>query len=178
MKKKSISPIVILAVIICISILTVRHFHIADFRVISDGKLYTSGQPKGMDYTRLLYKYHIATIVNVRASSEHREKNWYNEEVTWTKENAVNYIELPISRDDYFPDNQLQGKFLSIMSDPGNLPVLLHGYGDDKRVAMLTAVWLRRGENTPLDKILMQVKKILDDKPLTEKQISFITNLK
>lgn len=178
MKKKSISPIVILVLIICISILAVKHFHIADFRVISSEKFYTSGQPKGMDYFRLLYKYHISTIINVRASSEHRERNWYNEEVAWAKDNAINYIELPISREDYIPDSQLQEKFLSIMNESTNLPVLLHGSGDDKRVAMLTAVWLKKVQKLPMDEILVEIKKMVDNKPITEKDMNFIKDLR
>lgn len=178
MKKRSISPVIYIAIVIFVVVLAVRYFHISDFRIILPEKLYASGQPRGMDYTRLLYKYHIATIFNVRSASEHREKNWYNEEVIWCKENAVKYIEQPISRDDYFPDSVEQAKFLSTMSDPENLPLLLHGSGDDKRVAMLTAVWLRKDQGFSVEDTIEQVKKIIDDRPLTQHEISFITNLK
>jgi protein tyrosine/serine phosphatase len=178
MKKRSFSPIIYIAIIIYVAVLAVRHFHISDFCEVVPDKLYTSGQPRGMDYTRLLYKYHISTIVNVRSALEHREKNWHNEEMVWTKENAVKYIELPIERQDYFPDDQVQDKFLSIMSDPENLPVLLHGGGNDKRVAMLTAVWLRKGQGLSAEDTIRQIKKVVDDRPITEQEINFITNLK
>jgi protein tyrosine/serine phosphatase len=156
----------------------IRHFHISGFCAIIPDTLYTSGQPRGMDYMRLLYKYHISTIVNVRSASEHRERHWHNEELTWTKENAVKYIELRIGKRDYFPDNQVQSKFFSLMSDRENLPVLLHGSGDDKRVAMLTAAWLRKEKGLSSDDTIVQVKKIIDERPLTEEEIDFITGLK
>jgi len=177
MKKRPISSIIYSAIIIGVIVLVVRHFHIQDFCVIDPDTLYTSGQPRGMDYMRLLYKYHISTIVNVRLASEHRERNWHNEELTWTKENAVKYIELPIGKQDYFPDNQVQSNFISLMSNRENLPVLVHGSGDDKRVAMLTAAWLRKGQGLSAEDTIRQIKKIIDDRPLTEQEIDFITNL-
>lgn len=178
MKKRQFSSVICSAIVIGVIVLGIRHFHIPDFCVISPETLYASGQPRGMDYTRLLYKYHISTIVNVRSASEHREKNWHNEELSWTKENAVKYIELPIGKQDYFPDNQVQGKFLLLMSNRESLPVLLHGSGDDKRVAMLTAVWLRKGQELSVEDTIRQIKKIIDDRPLTEQEVGFITSLK
>jgi protein tyrosine/serine phosphatase len=178
MKKRQFSSVIYFAIIIGVIILSIRHFHIPDFCHIVPETLYTSGQPRGMDYTRLLYKYQISTIVNVRSASEHREKNWHNEELSWTKENAVKYIELPIGKQDYFPNNQVHGEFLSLMNNRENLPVLLHGSGDDKRVAVLTAIWLRKGQGVSVEETIRQIKKIIDDRPLTEQEIDFVTNLK
>jgi len=178
MKRKSISPAVYSAVIIGVIVLAVRHFHISDFCIIVPEKLYTSGQPRGMDYTRLLYNYHIATIVNVRSASEHRDKNWHNEELVWVKKNAVKYIELSMDKQDYFPDSRIQDRFLSLMSKQEYLPVLLHGSGDDKRVVMLTAAWLRKAQGFSAEETIQKIKRIIDDRPLTEQEIGFVTDLK
>lgn len=178
MKRRFVSPAIYAAIIIAIAILAVRHFHIPDFRVIAPDTLYTSSQPRGMDYMRLLYKYHISTIVNVRFASEHREQNWYNEELTWTKEHAVQYVELSTEKRDCFPDNQVQSEFLSLMSNRENLPLLLHGSGDDTRVAMLTAAWLRKGQGLSAEETIERIKKIIDDRPLSKEEIDFISNLK
>jgi len=75
---KNKNPLAGLVIIILLTVITiglVRHFHIKNFNTVVPGVLYTSGQPRNMDYTRLLYKYHIASFVNVRMSSEHREDN-------------------------------------------------------------------------------------------------------
>lgn len=176
MKKKN--PTVRLAVILLVVaavIILVRHFHIADFRIIRPGVLYTSGQPRGMDYTRLLYKYHIATIVNVRSPSEHRERNWHNEEITWTRSNGVSYVEMPIEKG-HFPDKQTQEQFLVIMADKNKLPILLHGRSDDMRVAMLAAVWLAKGQQLPIEQLLSVAKKIKSG-PLAEAETKFIRSL-
>lgn len=143
--------------------------------------LYISGQPRGMDYTRLLYKYHIAAIVNIRSTFEHREKNWYNEEVTWVKNNGVKYFELPIDRSidrsAYFPDEQIQSEFLKIMADKDNLPVLLHGSSGKKRVPMLTAVWLIKNRGYTVDETFKVVEKINGEREVTETETKFIIDL-
>lgn len=178
MRKNSLKPIIYIILVVLAIVLLVRHFHIKDFCVMEPKVLYTSGQPRGMDYTRLLYNYHIATIVNIRLATEQRERNWHTEEIDWTRDNSVKYIEIPIGKNMYFPDKQIQDKFLSIMSDPNNLPVLLHGGGDDKRVAMLVAAWFRRVRRLSSQETIALVKKVIDDRPLTEKEITFINDLK
>jgi hypothetical protein len=63
------------------------------------------------------------------------------------------------------------------MADKNNLPVLLHGNGDDKRVAMLVAVWLKKNKGYSVEETIRTVKKIIDDRELTDDEISFIDNL-
>ena len=169
--------IIILLVLATIGI--VRHFHIKNFHTVIPGLLYTSGQPRGMDYTRLLYKYHIATFVNVRISSEHREDNWYNQELTWMKKNAAAYVELPIKRTDktrQFPDQNIQKQFLELMSEKENLPVLMHGNSGRKRVSMLSAVWLIKSQKFSIEETIRIVKKIKEEK-LTKLEKEFIQSL-
>lgn len=171
-------PVTVLLVVIVVVVL-VRHFHVKNFHVIEPGVLYTSGQPRGMDYTRLLYKYHIATFVNVRCSSEHREENWYNEERTWVGDNGVNYVELPMERTDrsrQFPNKETQQKFLKIMSAQENLPVLVHGSSGRKRVSMLAALWLIKAKSYTVDDAIKVVETI-KDKPITEKEKQFLKKL-
>ena len=148
-----------------------------DFRVIEPDVLYTSGQPRGMDYTRLLYRYHIATIINIRPVFEHRDQNWNSEEISWTRSNGVNYIEMPIEKSRRLPDKQTQDQFLAVMADRNNLPVLLHGSSDDKRVAMLVAVWLQKNQGYTVEQIVKVVRTIIDDREPTEDELKFIADL-
>ncbi len=176
-KKQSLAALYVILVVTAAMIFLVRHFHIKNFLIIEPDILYTSGQPKGMDYTRLLYKYHIATIVNVRSPAEHRDRNWYNEEVIWTRNSGVKYIELPINKSNYFPNQQTIDRFFDIMSDKTNLPVLLHGSGDDKRIAMLTAVWLKKNQKCTAEEITSIVKKIVNRRELTKAEAEYIRSL-
>jgi protein tyrosine/serine phosphatase len=181
-KKKKHSPVALYVILLvtAAAILLVRHFHIKNFHVIKPDVLYTSGQPRGMDYTRLLYKYHIGTIVNVRSAAEHREKNWYNEEVTWVRNNGVKYFELSIDRSinraNYFPDQATQKEFLTIMADKTNLPVLLHGSSGRKRVSMLTAVWAVKAKGFTAAKAI-ELVQIIKERPVTEAEKKFIAGL-
>jgi len=177
-KKQSLNRLIIISLIIAAAIyLLVHHFHINDFRVIEPTVLYTSGQPQGMDYPRLLYKYHITTIVNIRPPSEHKDHNWYTEEIVWTRNNGVSYIEMPIEKSSYFPDEQTQDNFIAIMANKDNLPVLLHGGRNDERVALLVAAWLRKSQGYTAEHTANTIKKIIEDRELTEGEITFINHL-
>lgn len=166
----------VLALIIAAAVGIVRHFHIKNFNTVMPDVLYTSGQPRGMDYTRLLYKYHIAAIVNIRSTTEHREENWHNEEITWVKSNGVKYIELPIEKrgmNSGFPDANTIEKFLAIMSDKTNLPVLVHDSSGKKRVAYLAAAWMLKSGGFTYEQTVEKIEKI-NDRPLNEEEIKFL----
>ncbi len=180
--KKNKSPFLFLlwlTVIILAVIGLVRHFHIKNFNVIVPGVLYTSGQPRGMDYTRLLYKYHIATFINLRKIDEHRKDNWYAEEISWMRNKGAKYIELPMEKNvttDDIPDMDNCRKFLDIMSQSTNLPVLLHDSNGRKRVAYLAAVWMLKSGDFNLQQTIEKVEQI-EGKPLTEEERAFLQSL-
>ena len=175
-KKNSSFALIVILLVTVAAIFLVRHFHIKNFHVIQPDVLYTSGQPRGMDYTRLLYKYHIGTIVNVRSAAEHRERNWYNEEVTWVRNNGVNYFELPIEKGNYLPDEATQEKFLAIMSDRIHLPVLLHDSNGRKRVSVLAAVWAVKAKGYSVEKAVELVGRIKEE-PVLDAEKRFIAGL-
>ena len=181
MKKKSpLRTIITIAIIAGAIVMLINNFMIPDFKVVSPGILYTSAQPRGMDYTRLLYKYHISTIINLRSPAEHREQNWYSEEITWVRSNGVKYIEMPLDRNidspDHFPDANMQQKFLDIMADKGNLPVLVHDGKGEGRVAIIAAVWLAKNQGYTAEQVIASTVKIKGG-PLTEHEINFIRGL-
>ena len=181
MKKKSpLRAIITIAIIAAAFVLLVRSFQIPHLNCISPGVLYTSAQPRGMDYTRLLYKYHIGTIINLRSPAEHREQNWYNEEMTWVRSNGVKYVEMPLDKNvndpAHFPDADMQQQFLAIMADKANLPVLVHDSSGESRVAMLSAIWLARGCRLPAQQVIETASEIKKS-PLTDLEKQFINDL-
>jgi protein tyrosine/serine phosphatase len=179
-KKSPIGFVIILLVVVTGAVLLVKHFHIKGFQIVRQDVLYVSGQPRGMDYTRLLYKYHIAAIVNLRSPAEHREKNWYNEEITWVRSNGVKYIEMPLDRNinspGHFPDANMREQFLAIMADKTNLPALLHDSSGEGRAAMMAVVWLAKGRQMSVEQILAVAEQI-KNKPLAEPETGFIRSL-
>jgi protein tyrosine/serine phosphatase len=179
-KKKPLQLLITAAILITAAVILVQSFCIKNFHVVQPSLFYTSAQPRGMDYTRLLYKYHIATIVNLRSPAEHREQNWYNEEVTWTRSNGVKYIEMPLDKNidnpAHFPDANMQQQFLAVMTDKKNLPVLVHDGKGEGRVAIMAAVWLAKSRQQPLEQLLADAVKIKHGQ-LTEQEINFIHGL-
>lgn len=180
--KKDKNPIFVwlwvLIIVLCI-IGLVRHFHIKNFQVIKAGVLYTSGQPRGMDYSRLLYKYHIGAFVNLRKTDENREQNWYNEEVAWMRSNGVKYIELPIEKnvpDDGIPDTATSQKFLEIMNEKASLPILLHDNAGKKRVSYLAAVWMLKSGGFNLEQTIERIRQIKGQQ-LTVQEMDFLKSL-
>jgi len=177
--KNIIKPLLLIAVGVLLIIIMVKHFHIKHFRVVVPGQLYVSGQPRGMDYYRLLYKYHIAAIVNVRVPYEHRTHNWYNEEKVWVKNNGIRYIELPIqtNADDIaIPTKQQTDMLLKILSSEENLPVLVHGGSGEERVPLIAAMWLIKGHDCSVEDAVKTAEKIKGEK-LSQQEIDFLTSL-
>jgi protein tyrosine/serine phosphatase len=179
-KKSPLRAIITIAIIAVAAVLLVRSFRIPDLNCISPGILYTSAQPRGMDYTRLLYKHHIATIINLRSPAEHREQNWYSEEMTWVRSNGVKYVEMPLDKKvdspAHFPDANMQKQFLDIMANKGNLPVLIHDGKGEGRVAILAAVWLAKGRQNTIEQVLANTVESKEE-PLTEQETDFIRGL-
>jgi len=179
-KNNPLRTVVIILLFASAIILLVKHFQIKRFNTVSPGVLYTCAQPRGMDYTRLLYKYHIGTIINLRSPAEHREKNWHNEEINWVRTNGVKYLEMPLERniDDpgHFPDANVQEQFLAVMADKTNLPVLIHDGAGESRVAMLAAVWLAKNRQLPAQQVLAEAEKIKNG-PLVGSETRFINSL-
>jgi len=176
-KKKKLNSVIYILLIALAIVVVVRYLHIHDFVVVQKEELYVCGQPSGMDYARLAYKYHIATIVNIRPASEHRDQNWYNKEIVETKSLGIQYIQIPIEKNQFFPDTAAQAQFLAVMAERKNRPVLLHGGTDDSRVAMLVAVWLCKSQRYSSEQALEVVREIIDDRSLKEEEIHFVRQL-
>jgi tyrosine-protein phosphatase SIW14 len=166
-------------IIALLTVAAVRHFHIKNFNVIKEGVLYTCGQPRGMDYTRLLYKYHITTFINLRIVGEHREENWHQEEVEWMKSSGVKYIELPISKRtpiNEIADTEQFRMFMDVMNDKSNYPVLVHDSSGRDRVSYFTAIWMLKSGGFGLEETVTKVEK-LQKKPLDEKEMAFLRTI-
>lgn len=181
MKKGRLQLWIIAGLIIVVLLWANEHFRIHNFKVVEPGVLYTSGQPRGMDYARLFHKYHIATIVNLRSEAEHRERNWYNEERTWLSGNrGVDYHEIPLAKADgegrVYPTEQQQQEFLAIMDDKRKHPVLLHGSVGKKRVAMMTAIWLVKSKGVDFEEAIEEAEQILE-RDIREGELEFLEEL-
>lgn len=95
------------------------------------------------------------------------------------KSNGVKYIELPTEKNilsDGIPDTEESRKFLEIMSQSTNLPVLLHDSSGKKRVSYLAAVWMLKSGGFNLQQTIDKVQQI-KGQPLTDREMEFLQSV-
>src|SRR5262249_44288482 len=120
-------------------------------RVVEDGKLYRSGQLSADGLTKAVLQYKIRTVLNVQDDVPEPDMmaNWLNSstipERELCRQLGVRYIHLapdlvsrrrtPLERPEAID------RFLEIMDDPLNHPVLLHCRAGLHRTGVLCAVY-------------------------------------
>lgn len=95
------------------------------------------------------------------------------------KHKGVNYIELPMEKNisaEDIPDAVDSQKFLEIMNQSSNLPVLLHDSTGRKRVAYLAAIWMLKSGKFNYQQTFEKIKQIRG-KSLTERETAFLQSI-
>ena len=113
--------------------------------VVRDGVLYRSGQPKVGGLKRFVHERGIRTIINLRdknisgtpAVDEAKEKFCTKEEIHFYRLPPLNYD----GPDNTHPIDANVEKFLEIMRDPSNYPVLVHCHAGIHRTGALCAIF-------------------------------------
>jgi protein tyrosine/serine phosphatase len=124
----------------------VREKNLRNFRVVHDGVLYRSAQlsPSGLE--RVIHDYGIRTVVNFRDVEEGKNPEppdpW--EEQLCAKL-GINYHRMPLRvwSEDHgaIPAEENVKKFLEIMADPNNRPVLVHCFAGIHRTGSYCAIY-------------------------------------
>lgn len=124
----------------------VREKHLRNVRVVEEGVLYRSGQPSPAGLGRLVHDYGIRTVVCFRDVEEGKTsvppEQW---EEGFCKNLGVNYVRLPLVvwsyKDGAIPADENVRRFLDIMDDPKNHPVLVHCYRGVHRTGTYCAIY-------------------------------------
>lgn len=117
------------------------------FGIVVPGVLYRSGQP-GRDALRVLQqRYGIRTIVNLRSPRKLASDPLARQEAAFARANDINLVILPYG--DPSPDTQVE-KFLAIVSEPANRPVLVHCSAGEERNGVMVAVYRIREQGWSL----------------------------
>lgn len=111
---------------------------------ISENKVYNSGVIPPDKLSGVINNHHIKTIIDLRDGAEQTElnpetKQQVNTEAAAAKKIAgVSYFNLPT---DQIPQDSTVKKFLKIMDDPKNYPVLIHCHHGVGRSRLFSSIY-------------------------------------
>ena len=124
----------------------IREKHLRNVRVVDDGVLYRSGQPSPAGLGRLIHDYDIRTVVCFRdvekGKTEIPPEQW---EEGFCAKLGINYVRLPLKvwshENGVIPADDNVRRFLEIMADRKNHPVLIHCYRGVHRTGTYAAIY-------------------------------------
>lgn len=124
------------------------------FRAVKENVLYRSGQCRGIGLDYIKYKG-IKTIINLRSPY----KSGSLKEKEFAKANGITYISDTIGTN---MNEMYKGAalFLKVMSDPKNLPVLVHCSRGKERSGVMSAVYLIEKEGWSRKEVLEETFRL------------------
>lgn len=111
---------------------------------ISENKVYNSGVIPADQLPGVINDHHIKTIIDLRDGAEQTELNPETKQQVNTEASAagkisgVHYFNLPT---DQIPEDSTVKKFLKIMDDPKNYPVLIHCHHGVGRSRLFSSIY-------------------------------------
>ena len=112
---------------------------------------YRGAQPQGRDYADLA-ALGIKTVINL--TSDDAQTN----EDSMVEEARMTYVEIPMTTHEAPTAAQL-AKFLSIVTDPANLPVYVHCVGGRHRTGVMTAAYRMNEDGWTADRAFSEMKQ-------------------
>lgn len=124
----------------------IREKHLRNVRVVEDGVLYRSGQPSPLGLTRLVHDYDIRTVVCFRDIEEGKAlvppDQW---EEGFCANLGIRYVRMPLvlwsCQNGVVPADENVHRFVDIMADPKNYPVLIHCFRGIHRTGTYAAIY-------------------------------------
>jgi hypothetical protein len=142
--------------------------HAKRLREIVPGHFYRSGQNTASGFVEAVERYRIRTVINLQDEYPDPELPWYYfgggsiAESELCRRLGVRYVWLP---PDIIPRRKIPAerpqaidRFLAIMDDPANHPVLIHCRAGLHRTGVLAAVYLMEYQNYSPAEALRDVK--------------------
>jgi protein tyrosine phosphatase (PTP) superfamily phosphohydrolase (DUF442 family) len=144
--------------------------HSKRFREVDRGRLYRSGQLTSEGFADLLEQYHIRTVVNVQEDIQDPDvrENYFDHSTIKESEMCarlgVRYICIPTETVSRRTEREVRpatiDKFLEVMDDPANQPVLLHCKAGLHRTGVLSAIYRMEYEGWSKDEALHELQKL------------------
>lgn len=118
-----------------------RYDGLRHFAVVEPGILLRCGQPRLRDLDIIRADHGLRTIVCARGGTRHPLRGrWFRKERAWCAQHNVRLEHLPFS-DSAVPPADVFERFLSIVREPTNRPVLVHCEQGFHRTGILAAAY-------------------------------------
>jgi protein tyrosine phosphatase (PTP) superfamily phosphohydrolase (DUF442 family) len=147
----SIGALAALVAVVPFSYYRYEYTNTKRLRIVAEGKLYRSGQLSVDGLTQAVLKYGIRTVINVQddVPDPGMITNWFNPstipESVLCRQLGVHYVHLSpdlVSRTEGPPERAAAiDRFLEIMDEPMNHPVLIHCRAGLHRTGCLCAIY-------------------------------------
>ena len=133
--------------------LTVTSKVLYNFHVVTDGVVYRSAQLNPHELEKVVTRFKIKSILNLRGPSA--GSDWYDAEMRITRQLGVVHYDLNLSANRYVPVEEL--KKVVVLIDAAPKPILIHCNGGADRTGLICAVWKFTAEHVSPDSAVHQL---------------------
>jgi protein tyrosine phosphatase (PTP) superfamily phosphohydrolase (DUF442 family) len=117
-----------------------RHLPYYHFRTVQAGAFYRSGQPTGPELERVIDRYGIRTVVNLRDEAARAGSDWWEQEHAAAARKGVRHMDVPCAGGEP-PTPEQVAELLAVWDDPANRPILVHCRQGSVRSAAAEGLW-------------------------------------
>ena len=141
-----------------------RETHLRNLRVVEDGVLYRSGQLTEPGLERVIREHQLRTVVTLRAARTPGDADPDAWEEDVCAANGVTHVRLVprvwgADENGDIPADVNVRRFLEIMDDPANHPVLVHCYAGIHRTGTMCAIFRMEYQKWPVGRAITEMQR-------------------
>ena len=135
-----------------------RYDRLDHFAVVEPGVLLRCGQPRVKDLEQIRQQHGLNAVVCARGGTRHPLRGrWFRKERRYCQENDIHLEHMPFSDSRSFSE-ELFERFLRIVEDEKNRPVLVHCEQGFHRTGVLVAAYRIAHCGWPFEKALREMQ--------------------